>query len=138
MTVNPYLLFQGNCREAFEYYAKLTGGNIEAMLANSQAPEGMPVAPGQENQIMHARMSMGDSILMASDCPPEYQKEPQGFSVSLTVDTVPEAKRIFDGLADGGSVGMPFEETFWAAGFGMVVDRFGIPWMVSGAPKEVG
>jgi PhnB protein len=86
--------------------------------------------------IMHARMSLpGGSVLMASDAPPEHVQKPQGFSISLTITDVADAERKFNALADGGTVTMPFAKTFWAKGFGMCVDKFGIPWMVN-CPAE--
>ncbi|MDE5441938.1 VOC family protein [Bradyrhizobium sp. CSA207] len=121
--LNPYLFYQDTCEAAFNYYAKVLGGKIDAMMRASDAPPDVPAAPGREKTIMHARMSLpGGSVLMASDAPPEHVQKPQGFSISLTV-------------ADGGTVTMPFGKTFWAKGFGMCVDKFGIPWMVN-CPAE--
>jgi PhnB protein len=134
--LNPYLFYQDKCEAAFNYYAKVLGGKIDAMLRASEAPPDMPAAPGREKTIMHARMSLpGGSILMASDAPPEQFHKPQGFSMSLTITDVAEAERKFNALADGGTVTMHFSRTFWAKGFGMCVDQFGIPWMVN-CPAE--
>jgi len=134
--LNPYLFYQDKCEAAFNYYAKVLGGKIEAILRASDAPAEMPVAPGREKTIMHARMTLpGGSILMASDAPPEHFHKPQGFSVSLTVPDPAEAERKFNALADGGTITMPFSKTFFSRGFGMCVDRFGIPWMVN-APAD--
>ena len=87
--------------------------------------------PAWHDKILHACMSVGDTLLMGSDCPPEYFQKPQGFSVSLTFADAAEAERIFGLLAEGGTVQMPIEETFWAVRFGACVDRFGTPWMIS-------
>jgi PhnB protein len=134
--LNPYLFYQDTCEAAFNFYAKVLGGKIDAMIRVSEAPEDMPGAAGREKTIMHARMSLpGGSVLMASDAPPEHFHKPQGFSISLTLTDLAEAERKFNALADGGTVTMPFAKTFWAKGFGMCVDKFGIPWMVSG-PAE--
>jgi PhnB protein len=134
--LNPYVFYQDKCEAAFNYYAKTLGGKIDAMLRASDAPPEMPAAPGREKTIMHARMSLpGGSILMASDAPPEHSQKPQGFSLSLTITDVADAERKFNALADGGTVTMPFSKTFWAKGFGMCVDQFGIPWMVN-CPAE--
>jgi PhnB protein len=135
--LNPYLFYQDTCEAAFNFYAKVLGGKIEMMLRVSDAPPDMPAGPpGREKTIMHARMSLpGGSVLMASDSPPEYVQKPQGFSVSLTITDVADAERKFNALADGGTVTMPFNKTFWAKGFGMCVDKFGIPWMVN-CPAE--
>ena len=134
--LNPYLFYEDKCEAAFNHYAKVLGGKIEMMLRASEAPADMPAAPGRENTIMHARMSLpGGSVLMASDAPPEHREKVQGFSVSLTVADVADAERKFNALADGGTVTMPFSKTFWSRGFGMCTDRFGIPWMVN-CPAE--
>ncbi|MBR0718091.1 VOC family protein [Bradyrhizobium liaoningense] len=134
--LNPYVFYQDKCEAAFTYYARVLGGKIDRMLRSSEAPPDMPAAPGRENTIMHARMSFPDgSVLMASDAPPEHVEKVQGFSISLTITDPAEAARKFNALADGGTVTMPFSKTFWAKGFGMCVDQFGIPWMVN-CPAE--
>lgn len=134
--LNPYLFYQDKCEAAFNYYARVLGGKIEAMLRAEAAPVDMPTAPGREKTIMHARMSIpGGTVLMASDAPPEHYHKPQGFSVSLTVADPAEAERKFNALADGGAVTMPFGKTFFSKGFGMCIDQFGIPWMVN-APLD--
>ena len=134
--LNPYLFYQDNCEAAFNYYAKVLGGKVDAMMRASDAPPEVPATPGREKMIMHARMSLPDgSVLMASDSPPEHFHKPQGFAISLTVRDPADGERKFNALADGGAVNMPFSKTFWAKGFGMCVDKFGIPWMVN-SPKE--
>jgi PhnB protein len=82
-------------------------------------------------KIIHARLKLGDKVLMASDCPPEHYVKPQGFSVNLDFKSSAEAERVFNALAEKGSVQMPLQQTFWAAKFGMVTDRFGTPWMIN-------
>jgi len=131
MQVNPYLLFNGQCEEAFKFYADCLGGKIEAMMKNTESPAEEHVPPEWRDKILHARMTIGDSVLMASDAPPRRYQKPQGFSVSIGSRDVAEGRRIFNGLAENGTITMPFEKTFWAAGFGMCTDRFGIPWMVN-------
>ena len=134
--LNPYLFYQDTCEAAFNFYAKVLGGKIEMMLRASEGPPDMRPSPGREKMIMHARMSLpGGSVLMASDAPPEHVQKPQGFSISLTIADVADAERKFNALAAGGAVTMPFSKTFWAKGFGMCVDKFGIPWMVN-CPAE--
>ena len=91
----------------------------------------MPSPPERKKQIMHARISIGGQVLMASDAPPEHFHKPQGFSVSLTVADPAEAERKFKALCEGGSITMPFGKTFFSKGFGMGIDQFGIPWMVN-------
>jgi PhnB protein len=133
--LNPYLFYNGNCEAAFKYYEKVLGGKIEMMLRADEGPADMKPEPGFEKKIMHARMSIGGMVLMASDSPPQHAQKAQGFAVSLTVKDPTEAERKFNALAEGGSVSMPFGKTFFSRGFGMCVDQFGIPWMVN-APLE--
>ncbi len=83
------------------------------------------------NKIIHARLTVGDNVLMGSDAPPERYEEMKGFSVSLSVDDPAEAERIFNALVANGTVRMPLQKTFWAVRFGMLVDQFGVPWMVN-------
>jgi PhnB protein len=135
MQVTPYLFYNGNCEAAFKYYEKALGASIEMMMRNEDAPESMPTPPDRKKKIMHARISIGGMALMASDAPPDHFNKPQGFSVSLTVNDPKDAERKFNALSEGGSVNMPFGKTFYAKGFGMCVDQFGIPWMVM-APLE--
>jgi len=131
MSVNPYILFNGNCEEAFKFYARITGGKIDAMMAHAGTPAESHIPAEWKDKIMHARMTIGGSLLMASDAPPGRYNKPQGFSVSLQVKTPAEGERIFNALADGGKVNMPFQKTFWSPGFGMLVDRYDIPWMIN-------
>ena len=133
--LEPYIFFDGNCAEAMRAYERLLGGKLEMHRAGD-APGGS--APGSEDRIMHARLELGERSLMASDwlAPMPYEGM-KGFHLSLHYPTVEEGKRTFDALAEGGQVTMPFEKTFWAAGFGMLVDRFGAPWMVNvEGPRE--
>jgi PhnB protein len=131
MRANPYLLFDGDCEAAFQFYAKCLGGKIEAMIPHEGTPAAEHVPPKWRKQILHCRMSLGDTELMASDCPPDRYKKPEGFSVNLQIKQPAEAERVFHALAEKGTVVMPIAETFWAARFGMLVDRFGIPWMIN-------
>jgi PhnB protein len=131
MQANPYLFYDGNCEAAFSYYAKALGGEIEAMMTHQGTPASQQVPAEWQNKILHARMKIGDAVLMASDAPPGHFHKPQGFSVSLQIDDPADAERKFQALAEGGVVNMPIAQTFWARRFGMCVDRFGIPWMVN-------
>ena len=131
MQVNPYLYYNGNCEAALKYYEKALGAKIEMMLTHESAPPEMPTPPEWKKKIMHARASLGGAAIMASDAPPGHFHKPQGFSVALHVDDADQAERIFNALADEGTVSMPLQETFWAQRFGMLTDRFGIPWMVN-------
>jgi PhnB protein len=131
MQVNPYLFFDGRCHEAFEFYAELLGGQIEAMLTYEGTPAADHVPAEWRSKIIHARMAVGNQILMGSDAPPDRQQKLEGFSVSINVDSPAEAERIFNALKENGTITMPFGETFWSLRFGMLEDRFGIPWMVN-------
>jgi PhnB protein len=132
MQINSYLLFTGQCEEAFKFYEKLLGGKIEMMMTHAGTPAESQVPAEWRDKILHARMTTPGGVLMGSDAPPGRQAKPQGFSVSVSVEEPAEADRIFNGLADGAvAVTMPIQETFWARRFGMVTDRFGIPWMVN-------
>ena len=130
MQLTTYLNFDGQCEAAFRFYEQCLGGEIEAMLTHKETPAAEHVSEEWQDKIMHARLVVGDAVLMGSDSPPEYFEEPKGFSVSLQIDDPEEAERIFHALSENGTVRMPIQETFWAARFGMVTDRFGTPWMV--------
>jgi PhnB protein len=130
-TFTPYLFFNGNCREAFEFYAGLFGGTIEAMLTHRETPASEQTPEEWQDKIIHACLRVGDRRLMASDAPPQYASTPAAFRVHFGVPDREKAERIFNTLAEGGKVAMPFAQTFWARGFGMVTDRFGTPWMIS-------
>jgi PhnB protein len=133
--ISPYLMFNSNCDEALNHYVAVLGAKIDMMMRNSDAPPEMPYPPERKDKVMHARISIGGDVLMASDAPPEHFQKPQGFSVSIQIADVAEAERKFAALLDGGSVMMPFGKTFWSKGFGMGVDKFGIPWMIN-VPAE--
>ncbi len=131
MQICTYLFFNGNCEEAFEFYEKLLGGKIVALLKHSDVPNASEESADWGDLVMHAYMTLGDQALMGSDDPTGNYRAPAGFSVQLAADTPAEATRIFDALAEEGRVTMPLEKTFWADKFGMLVDRFGIPWMIN-------
>ena len=131
MQLNPYLVFNGNCEAAFKFYEKVLGGKIEAMLPHEGTPAAEHVPPEWRNKIMHARLSVGDKVLMGSDAPPEHYEAMKGFSVTLGIDRPADAERIFHALAEKGTVRLPIQKTFWAARFGMLVDQFGTPWMIN-------
>jgi PhnB protein len=131
MQLNPYLTFDGRCEEAFKFYEKALGGKIEVLQTHAGTPVAEHVPANWVNKILHAKMRIGDTELMASDAPPDRFQKPQGFSVALHLKDPAEAERIFHALAEKGTVQMPLEKTFWAERFGMVTDRFGIPWMVN-------
>lgn len=126
-----YLFFNGDTRAAFEFYAKVFNGKIVGMLTHRETPATKDVSEEWQDKIINAQLQIGDQMIMASDAPPQYRTGMSGFSVSVDVEDLAEAERIFNALADGGTVNMPFTPTFWAKGFGMVKDKFGTPWMIS-------
>jgi PhnB protein len=127
----PYLAFDGECETAFKFYEKALKGEIIAMLRLADAPSDVPRTPETANRVMHARLKIGDRVLMGGDAPTSPASKPQGFCVSVQVDEPAEAERIFAELCAGGKVMMPLGPTFWAERFGMFTDRFGVPWMVN-------
>ncbi|MGE5270289.1 MAG: VOC family protein [Thiohalocapsa sp.] len=131
MQLNPYLFFDGQCAEAFNFYADVLRGKVEAMMTSEGMPGSENIPPEQRGRIMHARLSFGDKVLMGSDCPANQWQPMQGFSLTVSVDEPAEAERIFAALSPGATVRMPIEETFWARRFGMLVDRYGTPWMIN-------
>jgi PhnB protein len=131
MQLNPYLSFNGQCEAAFKFYEQCLGGKIEMMMTHGDSPMAQQAPPGWRDKIIHARMTIGDNVLMGGDLPAEHYEASKGYSVSLIVDKPADAERIFNALAANGTVRMPLQETFWAIRFGMLVDRFGTPWMVN-------
>jgi PhnB protein len=131
MQLNNYLYFDGQCEAAFKFYEKCLGGKIEGMMTHEGTPAASNVPAEWLKKILHARLVVGDAVLMASDAPPEHYSKPQGFSINIAVTDPGEADRLFRALSEGGNVTMPIAETFWAVRFGMLTDKFGIPWMVN-------
>ena len=132
MKINPYLIFNGNCKAAFTFYAQNLPGEIEAMMTFGETPAGEHVPKDLHNLIIHTRLVVGDQAIMGSDTTPDRPVDDMaGFSVSLNVDSIAEAERVFTALSEDGTVQMALEQTFWAARFGMLVDRFGVSWMVN-------
>lgn len=133
MHINPYLHFDGDCAEAMRFYAELLGGEIDMMMKFSEAPPMDGASAEWQDKVMHCQIkASGGLILMGTDAPPAYFRTPQGFSVSLSLDTPAEAERIYAALADRAqAVSMELQKTFFAERFGMLTDRFGIPWIVN-------
>jgi PhnB protein len=132
MLVQPYLLFNGRCEEALDFYRDTLGVTIEMLMRFKDSPEppSPDCAPVSGELVMHASFRIGDSVLMASDGQGNDAPDFKGFSLSLTTADVDEAQRKFTALGEGGQVVMPLGRTFFAPGFGMLVDRFGVSWMV--------
>lgn len=135
-TINPYLNFNGNTEEAFNFYKSVFGGEFAALIRFGEAPgcDGMPVAENEKGKIMHVALPIGDSILMAGDTLEsmgQVTTDGNNFSISINANTKEEADKIFRGLSDGGTIEMPLADAFWGDYFGMLKDRFGVQWMVS-------
>jgi PhnB protein len=131
MQLNPYLTFNGQCEAAFKFYEQCLGGKIIAMMTHAGTPAEQHVPAEWRNKIMHARLTVNDEVLMGSDAPPDHYQQPKGISVALQIKNAADAERTFHALAENGTVQMPIQETFWATRFGMLVDQFGIPWMIN-------
>lgn len=138
MKIVTSLSFRGQCREAFEFYAKVLGGKITAAFPYGDGPPGMPVDPKYKDWLMHCWLEAGDQSLMGADMDtqwaPNVDKPKNGFDVTLHTDDIDQARAWFDALKEGGEVVMDFAETFWSPGYGSLVDRFGVPWMVNTNP----
>lgn len=130
----PYLSFDGNCAQAMRFYEKILGGKITTMMSGAQSPMAAQIPKEFADRIMNAQLQLpGGSFLYAGDCPSHIPYEgTKGVSIVLNYDTVEEAEAVFNKLAQGGNVTMPFSPTFWAKKFGMLIDQFGIPWIVNG------
>jgi PhnB protein len=131
--LDSYLFFDGRCAEAMRFYERTLGGKLEALMTYGDSPEPDKCPAGANGLVMHARLVVDGRALMASDTPPGFPPNPTGgFSLSLQYASPQDARRVFDALGEGGKVTMPMQKTFWAETFGMLVDRFGTPWMVGG------
>jgi PhnB protein len=130
MEISTYLTFDGQCAEAFKFYEKTLGGRIVTMQTFGETPARDHVSADWHGKVIHTRLEVEGYAIMGSDAPPPQFSAAQGTHVSVSVPQR-EAQRIFDALAQGGRVTMPYGETFWSPGFGMVVDQFGTPWMIN-------
>jgi PhnB protein len=130
MHISPYLTFNGDCEQAFAFYADVFGVTPTVLMRFKDFPGPKRTPDSYDGKIMHAQINIGAAQLMGSDRHDDHYAKPQGLMVSLTVDTPAEAERIFNELSAGGEITMPMAETFWAQRFGMLVDRFGIPFMI--------
>jgi PhnB protein len=131
MQMIPYLSFKGECETAFKFYEQLLGGQLGAIFRYAGTPLADQVPADWSDKVMHGSMTIGDQTLMGADAAPDHYEEPKGFSLTLQIKSTADSERIFNELAEGGRVVVPIEKTFWAARFGMLVDRFGIPWMIN-------
>jgi PhnB protein len=131
MQINPYLNFNGTCDAAFNFYAQALGGKVVYKMTYGESPMAKDMPPELQSQLIHVRLVVGANVLMGSDCPPGRYEEAKGITISISVDTVEEAERVFAALSEKATIFMPIQETFWALRFGMLTDQFGIPWMIN-------
>jgi len=131
MQMTTYLSFKGECEAAFKFYEQCLDGQLGAIFRYAGSPLADQVPADWQDKVMHGSFTFGDQVLMGGDVAPDRYEQPKGFSLSLQMQSAADAERIFHELARGGTVVMPLEKTFWAARFGMVVDRFGIPWLIN-------
>jgi PhnB protein len=131
MKLNPYLHFDGDCEEAFQLYAKVLGGALQGVFHFGQSPMAGHYGKEWDNKVMHVSMAVGDQVLMGSDTPAQHFRQPQGYAVCLDCGNEAEAERIYPLLSEGGEIGMPLQETFWAKRYAQFVDRFGTSWMIN-------
>ena len=132
MQMNPYLSFNGDCEAAFRFYEQCFDAKVDGEIFRyAGTPLAGQVPADWQSKVMHASLRIGDQVLMGGDVAPDRYEKPKGFSLSLQIENTSQATRIFHLLAKDGTVVLPLEKTFWAALFGMVVDRFGIPWLIN-------
>lgn len=136
MKIVTSLSFRGQCREAFEFYARVLGGRVTAAIP--YAPEMLPDPKAYEGWLMHCWLDVGDQAMMGADMDvgwaPNIDKPKNGFDVTLHTADIAEARRWHEALSEGGHSSMAFAETFWSPGFGGLTDKFGIPWMINTIP----
>jgi len=130
MELSPHLTFCGQCEEAFRFYERLLGGTL-TMLTYGKSPMAGQVPVEWQNKVIHASLTVVGGVLTGADVLPEQYERPKGFYVLVGIDEPADAERVFRALAENGVVRMPIQQTFWSVRFGVLVDRFGIPWEVS-------
>lgn len=131
MQVNPYLSFDGQCEAAFTFYARVLGGQVGTIFRYAGTEFDAHVPADWHDKVMHGSVTAGGIELMGADVPPDRYEAPKGFSLSIHLTDIADAERVFHELSTGGRMVMPLEKTFWADRFGMVVDRFGMSWMIN-------
>jgi PhnB protein len=134
MKLNPHLIFGGQCEAAFQFYERCFGGKIQLMLSYGDSPMADQVPAEWRGKIAHATLTVGNDVLMGADVLAEQYEKPKGFSILLHLDDPAEAERIYQALAENGTVQMPLQKTFWAALFGVLVDSYGTPWEINCLP----
>jgi PhnB protein len=138
MQLIPYLNFDGQCKEAFDFYAGVLGGKITGRMTYGDSPMCEQMPADSRDRIMHSQLDIDGAVLMGADGPPPHAPQSVGTTINIMVDTPADAERIFAALAEGGDVKMAMAETFWAQRWGMLVDRYGKPWMVNCMKPDMG
>ena len=131
MQITTYLSFKGECEAAFTFYERCLGAERGAIFRYAGSPMADQVPADWQDKVMHGSLTVGGQVLMGGDVAPDRYEEPKGFSLSIQIKSTAEAERIFRDFANEGRVVMPLEKTFWADRFGIVVDRFGIQWLIN-------
>lgn len=126
-----YLTFSGNCREALQFYADALNGSLGEIHEYQDAPDGTGTPDIWLDKVLHGEVTIADRVIMGSDAPPGSYQAPQGVFVQLHYDDLLHAEQVYNRLSDGGVTQMPFGPCFWAQGFGMLTDRFGIGWIIT-------
>ena len=138
MQISPYLSFKGDCEAAFKCYERCLDGRLAEIFRYAGTPLADQVPADWGDKVMHGSLTVGDQVLMGGDVAPEIYQQPKGFTLSIQIKSTADAERIFHELGKDGTVVLPLEKTFWAARFGMLVDRFGIPWQINCEEGEAG
>lgn len=134
MHIQPYLFFNGRCEEAIEFYKTAVGAELQMLMRHKDSPVPPPpgrLPAGSQEKVMHAAFRVGDTVVMASDGMCDGRPIFNGFTLSVTLASEAEVRAVFAKLSDGGNIQMPVDKTFWSPAFGMLVDRFGVSWMVT-------
>lgn len=131
MRLDPHLNFNGNCEAAFKFYEQVLGAKLQFKMTHGESPMAEQVSADWRDKIIHATLALGDRIVMGSDAPPGRYEPARGIQLSLNFSSPEEAERVFHALAENGRIQMPLQQTFWSPRFGMLVDQFGIPWMIN-------
>ena len=132
MQLHTYLNYGGNCEQAFRFYEQHLGGKVTMLMRHGEQPDQTRVAPEWKNAVLHARMTIGGTELSGADVPPDRVQPMRSAYLTLTLNSIGEAERIYALLTDGGQIFMPMAETFFASRFAMLRDRFGTSWMILG------
>ncbi len=131
MQLSVHLNFDGQCAAAFRMYQRLLGGKLGTLMTYGESPVAGKVPVDWRDRIVHATLSLDGMELMGADVAPESYTTPQGFAVVLNIPDVERARVLFGSLAEGGTLRLPFQKTFWSPGYGLLVDRYGVPWEIN-------